>query len=117
MDSVSVRFDETALVNGASRLHIIFRVVLPQIWPGVVAAFIFNLVFVWNEFLFNYIVGGRVSSTVPVGLVKWFFQGGVDWTFVATITTLHLILPFLVVLFFQKYLLVGMTFGTVRGEV
>lgn len=117
MDSVSTRFDETALVNGASRLHIIFRVVLPQIWPAVVAAFIFNLVFVWNEFLFNYIVGGKRTAMVPVALAQWFHQGGIDWTFVATITTLHLIVPFLVILFFQKYLLVGMTFGTVRGEV
>ena len=44
-------------------------------------------------------------------------QGGVDWTFVAALATIYLIPPFLAIYFFQRYLLVGMTFGTVRGEV
>ena len=118
IDGVSVRFDETGLVNGASWLHIIFKVVLPQVVPGLIAAFIFNLIFVWNEFLFNYIVGGRDTTMIPVALSTGLYSsGGVDWTFVSTLTTVYLIPPVLAIYFFQKYLLVGMTFGTVRGEV
>ena len=118
VDGVSPRFDETGLVNGGSRLHVLFKVVLPQVKPGLVAAFIFNLVFVWNEFLFNFLIGGRRTTMVPVALTTWMYsQSGVDWTFVAALTTVFMIPPILVVLFFQKYLLTGMTFGTVRGEV
>lgn len=40
IDGVSQRFDETGFVNGASRLHVLFRVVLPQVKPGLIAAFI-----------------------------------------------------------------------------
>jgi len=55
---------------------------------------------------------------IPVSLVTGSIsQGGVDWTFVAALATVYLIPPFLAIYFFQKYLLVGMTFGTVRGEV
>jgi multiple sugar transport system permease protein len=118
VDGVSPRFDETGLINGGSRLHVLFRVVLPQVTPGLIAAFIFNLVFVWNEFLFNYIIGGRQTTMVPVALSTWMYSaGGVDWTFVAALTTVYMIPPIAVIYFFQKYLLVGMTFGTVRGEV
>ncbi len=118
VDGVSPRFDETGLVNGGSRLHVLFRVVLPQVTPGLIAAFIFNLVFVWNEFLFNYIIGGKTTTMVPVALSTWMYStGGIDWTFVAALTTVYMIPPILVIYFFQKYLLVGMTFGTVRGEV
>lgn len=118
VDGVSPRFDETGLVNGGSRLHVLFKVVLPQVRPGLVAAFIFNMVFVWNEFLFNYLIGGRRTTMVPVALSTWMYaQAGVDWTFVAALTTVYMIPPILVVFFFQKYLLTGMTFGTVRGEV
>ena len=46
LDGVSLRYDETALINGGSRLHTMFRVVLPQVKPGLVAAFIFNILFV-----------------------------------------------------------------------
>ncbi|MFW6139340.1 MAG: carbohydrate ABC transporter permease [Spirochaetota bacterium] len=118
VDGVSPRFDETGLINGASRFHVLFRVILPQVKPGLIAAFIFNLVFVWNEFLFNYIIGGKKTTMVPVALATWMYeQAGMDWTFVATLTTVYMIPPILAIFFFQKYLLIGMTFGTVRGEV
>jgi multiple sugar transport system permease protein len=118
IDGVSPRYDETGLINGASRLHVLFKVVLPQVRPGLVAAFIFNLVFVWNEFLFNYIIGGRQTTMVPVSLFTWMYaQAGIDWSFVAAITTVYMIPPIVAVYFFQRYLLTGMTFGTVRGEV
>ncbi len=118
IDGVSQRFDETALVNGGSRMHIIFKVVMPQVKPGLIAAFIFNIIFVWNEFIFNYIIGGKNTATVPVGLAQGFTVGGtVQWDFIAALTTFYSLPLILFIYFFQKYLLVGMTFGTVRGEV
>jgi len=118
VDGVSPRFDETGLINGASRFHVLFKVVLPQVRPGLVAAFIFNFVFVWNEYLFNYLIGGKTTTMVPVALSTWMYaQGGMDWTFIAALTVIYMIVPIAIVFFFQKYLLTGMTFGTVRGEV
>lgn len=118
IDGVSQRFDETALVNGGSRWHILFQVIMPQIGPGFVAAFIFNLIFVWNEFLFNLIIGGRDTTMIPVSFSAGLYaDGGANWTFITSMASTYIILPVLVVFFFQKYLLVGMTFGTVRGEV
>jgi multiple sugar transport system permease protein len=118
IDGISPRYDETGLVNGGSRLHVMFRVVLPQVRPGLIAAFIFNLIFVWNEFLFNFIIGGKKTTMIPVSLVTGSLaQGGVDWAFVASLASVYLLPPVIAIYFFQKYLLVGMTFGTVRGEV
>jgi len=118
IDGISPRYDETGLVNGGSRLHVMFRVVLPQVRPGLIAAFIFNLIFVWNEFLFNFIIGGKNTTMIPVSLVTGSLaQGGVDWEFVASLASVYLLPPVVAIYFFQKYLLVGMTFGTVRGEV
>jgi multiple sugar transport system permease protein len=118
LEGVSQRFDETALICGASRLHVMFRIILPQVRPALIAAFIFNVIFVWNEFLVNYIVGGKNTANVPVLLATGTYSGGsVDWTFMASTTTLYIIPVIVMIFFFQKYLLVGMTFGTVRGEV
>ncbi len=118
LDGVSLRYDETALVNGGSRMHVIFRVVLPQVKPGLVAAFIFNIIFVWNEFLFNYLLGGKGSTMIPVQLATGAIQGGsTDWTFIASLSLIYMLPPIVAIYLFQKYLLVGMTFGTVRGEV
>ncbi len=118
IDGVSPRFDETGIVNGASWLRIITRTILPQIMPGIIAASIFNFIFVWNEFLFNYIIGGIRTSNIPVALASGLYSnGGVDWTFISALTSVYIVPPILVVYVFQRYLLVGMTFGTVRGEV
>ncbi|MGH2616015.1 MAG: carbohydrate ABC transporter permease [Thermomicrobiales bacterium] len=118
MDGVSLRYDETALVNGGSRLHIMFRVILPQVKPALVAAFIFNILFVWNEFLFNYILGGQGTHMIPYLLATGVKQGGMtDWSFIAAISFIYMLPPIAAIYVFQKYLLVGMTFGTVRGEV
>jgi multiple sugar transport system permease protein len=118
LDGVSLRFDETALVNGGSRFHVMFRVVLPQVRPGLVAAAIFNLIFVWNEYLFNYILGGKGSTMIPVLLATGINEGGtINWSFVASLSLIYMLPPIIAIFFFQRYLLVGMTFGTVRGEV
>ena len=118
LDGVSEKFDETALVNGAGRANTMFRVILPQVKAGLVAAFIFNIIFVWNEFLFGFILGGANVETLPVILAtESYTSAGIDWPFVASMSVVNLV-PLLVLLFFfQKYLLVGMTFGTVRNEI
>lgn len=117
-DGVSQRFDEAALVCGASRIHIIFRIIMPQVVPGIIAAFIFNMIFVWNEFLFNYIIGASYTQTVPVALVTGLYQtGGVDWGFITALTSVFILPPIVAIYLFQRFLLTGMTFGTVRGEV
>ena len=68
LDGISQRYDETGLVYGASRWHIMFKVILPQVKPGLVASFVFNILFVWNEFLFNFKLGGAKTFGIPVGL-------------------------------------------------
>ncbi len=75
IDGVSPRFDETGIVNGASWFSIIVKLTLPQVYPGVIAALIFNFIFVWNEFLFNYIIGGINTSNIPVLLATGSFPG------------------------------------------
>ncbi|EEW25251.1 carbohydrate ABC transporter permease [Rhodobacter ferrooxidans] len=118
LDGVSTRYDETGLVNGGSWMHIIFKVVLPQVRPGLIAAFIFNLIFVWNEYLFNFIIGGVNTQNIPYALmVGTYSDGGLNWTFISAMTSIYMVLPIVFIFIFQKYLLVGMTFGTVRGEV
>ncbi|MGH2561851.1 MAG: carbohydrate ABC transporter permease, partial [Thermomicrobiales bacterium] len=68
--------------------------------------------------LFNYILGGRGTTMIPVFLATGLNQGGsVDWTFIASLSLIFMLPPIVAIFLFQKYLLVGMTFGTVRGEV
>ena len=67
----------------------------------------------------SFVLGGRGTQMIPYGLAVGLVNSGgnVDWAFVASMSTAYVILPVIFIYIFQKYLLVGMTFGTVRGEV
>ena len=70
------------------------------------------------QLLFNFQLGGRNTSTIPVALFTSLYDGGAtNWPYVASLGTAYVLPLAILIFFFQKYLLVGMTFGTVRGEV
>ena len=55
---------------------------------------------------------------IPVLPATGVKQGGMtDWSFIAAISFIYMLPPIVAIYVFQKYLLVGMTFATVRGEV
>lgn len=118
LDGVSRRHDEATLVDGGSWFYVMFFVILPQVIPGIIAAFIFNMIFVWNEFLFDFMIGGEKVATIPVALANGLYTSrGIDWQYIASLSFVYAIPLVFAAYLFQRYLLVGMTFGTVRGDV
>ncbi len=71
-DSASVRaaaLEEAAMIDGCSRLGALFRVLVPVMTPGIIAAFIFNFVNCWNElFLSVVLMHSEENRTVPAAL-------------------------------------------------
>ena len=58
--------EESAMVEGYTRLGALLRVVLPVVWPGIVATAILNFIFAWNEFFLALILAGNRTSTLPM---------------------------------------------------
>lgn len=115
MDEIPRHLDDAALSDGASVPRIVFDIILPQLGPALVSVLLFNLIFVWNEFLFAYILTGIETRTIPAQIaVGIYTDKGVDWEYVTTLSTIF-VTPILVVIFWlQKYLIRGLTFGTVK---
>lgn len=115
IDEVPRHLDDAALSDGASVPRAIFGVVLPQLGPALVSVLLFNLIFVWNEFLFAYILTGIETRTIPAQIaVGIYTDKGVDWEYVTSLSTVF-VSPILVIIFWlQRYLIRGLTFGTVK---
>jgi multiple sugar transport system permease protein len=114
IDGIPIETEEAAMVDGATRLQLIRRIVLPMAAPGIVTAGIFSFIIAWNEFLFALILTRRDAVTLPVGLQLFNAEEGVLWHLLAA-AGLFIMAPMIVLaLLVQKHFVKGMTMGAVK---
>lgn len=114
--SIPYEIEEAALVDGASRLTILFRIVLPLAVPGIISTVVYCFVSTWNEFIFALVFAtdSRVK-TLPIGLAEFTSEFNTDWGAVMA-ASMVMTLP-IVVLFFgiQRLFVGGLTAGAAKG--
>lgn len=112
---ISRELEDSARLDGYSRLEVLRRVVFPLAAPGIAVTAIFCLIFSWNEFLFAYILTRDVARTITVGVESFFTLRGILWGPVAAAATISVLPMLIFVLVLQRYMVRGLTFGAVRG--
>jgi len=114
--TIPTSITDAALVDGASRMYILWRIILPLISPGIASIAIFSFVTVWTEYLFaSIMINSDAFRTLPPGLAGIIGQYQIDWgllTAGAVATTLPVIILFA---FFGRYFVRGLTQGAVKG--
>src|SRR5437773_5161279 len=76
--SIPLELEECALIDGATRLQILVRIILPLAVPGLISAGIFAFTLSWNEFIYALtFVSSSEVKTVPVGVVTELVEGDV----------------------------------------
>jgi len=115
-DEIPRELDDAALVDGASRLGALVRVLLPLARPGMVVAAIFGVIFIWNEFLVGlYVITSPDKQTVPIGASGLLTtQSPIDWNIAAGVGVLTTIPILIFSIFVQRYIVRGMTAGAIR---
>ncbi|MCS7128309.1 MAG: carbohydrate ABC transporter permease [Sulfolobales archaeon] len=114
IDDIPKDIDQAALVDGHSTMFILFKIIIPMVIPGIAASAAFAAIMLWNEFLFALLLSGVDTKPTSVLLSSIRGERGFNWGRVAAIEVVY-ILPIIVLVFWlQKYMLRGLTFGTVR---
>ena len=113
--AVPVEIEESALVDGCSRLSVFWKVALPLAAPGLVASFIICLIFAWNEFLFALVLTFRRSQTLPVMIAGQATELGSYWWIMATLAIFGVVPMILVGLAAQRWIVRGLAAGSVKG--
>ena len=76
--SIPLELEECALIDGATRLQILIKIILPLAVPGLISAGIFAFTLSWNEFIYALtFVSSSENKTVPVGVVTELVEGDV----------------------------------------
>ena len=115
-DRIPESLGEAALIDGCSTLEALFRVILPVTLPGIVAIFSFAFVNIWNElFLAVMFLSSESNTTVPVALNSFISKAGVSWDVLSAGIVTSLLPTMLVFSFGQKYIIAGLTEGSVKG--
>lgn len=108
--------EESAMLDGCTRMKSLFLVVLPVIMPGLVSSFVFAFISAWNELFFGVMfINSEMQKTIPPGISMFIQKVDVNWsnmTAAATLSMLPVMIMFLVV---QKYLVQGISDGAVKG--
>ena len=113
--SVSVSLDEAARIDGCSTFGIIFRVVFPVAWPGVVATAVYVFVRSWEEYLFALtLITDDGKRTVPVGLANFFGQYTTQWGSVMTASVVAMIPTLIFFFVIQRQLVSGLAAEAVK---
>lgn len=114
IDKIPVDMEEAATIDGASKLQVIWHVLLPLAKPGIITATVFCFVITWNEFMFALILSNQNAVTLPVALSFFNGEKGVIWNQMAAAGIIFVLPTIIFMLIVRKQFILGMTSGGVK---
>lgn len=116
-DEIPRALEEAANIDGCSRFGVLFKVIFPLAKPGFLAVAIYSFLLSWDDFLYAItLINKDPLRTLPSGIsIRYLGEFAYDWANVMTVSVVATIPILLLFLFFQKYMVAGLTAGGVKG--
>jgi multiple sugar transport system permease protein len=116
LDTIPRDLDDAARVDGCSRLGALWRVILPVSRPGLLSTALLAFLLAWDEFLYALVITQtNASRTLPVALNDFIGRYGTDFGRLSTGGVIAAIPPLIIAFVFQRYIVAGLTAGSVKG--
>ncbi|MFC0523623.1 carbohydrate ABC transporter permease [Pontibacillus salicampi] len=114
--TIPKELDESAMIDGANRFQIFFRIIFPLLKPVTASVIIITGMFVWNDYQFSvFFLQETEAQTITVALSKFFSQYSNDVGLVAAGSLIGMLPMVVLFLFLQKYFIQGLASGSVKG--
>ncbi len=115
--SIPRELDEAAKIDGCGPIKMYWFLILPLALPALITTMIFTFIWTWNDFFGQLLYISDINLyTVALGLRMFMdAMGQSSWGALFAMSTLSLIPLFAVFIFFQKYLIEGITTGGLKG--
>jgi len=113
-ESIPRDLEEAALIDGATPIGALFRILIPISLPGIAAVAIFAFITAWGEVLFASVLTTDQTTTLAIGLRNYASQSNVLWNQLmaaSIVVSLPVVAAFLAL---QKYIVSGLTAGSVK---
>lgn len=114
--SIPVELEESAMIDGCSRLGVLWRIVLPLTLPALAIVAFFSFTLSWNEFIYaSVLVTDANVRTIPTGIPDFVVADVFFWGPMMASTLISTLPPLIVYFVFQRFLISGLTLGAVKG--
>jgi multiple sugar transport system permease protein len=113
-NSIPRELEQAAMVDGATPLGALFRILIPVSLPGIVAVAIFAFITAWGEVLFASVLTTDATRTLAIGLRNYASQSNVYWNQLmaaSIVVSAPVVVAFLAL---QRYIVRGLTAGGVK---
>jgi multiple sugar transport system permease protein len=113
--SIPIEIEEAGLVDGCSRLGVLFRIILPITVPALAVVAFFSFTLAWNEYIYASVLVTDVAvRTIPTGIPNFIVEDVFFWGPMMASTFISSIPPLVVYFLFQRFLITGLTMGAVK---
>ena len=113
-ESLQESFEEAAQIDGAGRLYIVFRIVLPLVGPGLTAAAILTFLGAWGQYLVPLVFSPTLTKPLTVLIPEFATKNFIDYGLITAAGSIAIVVPALVVIFLNRYLVTGLLAGSVK---
>jgi multiple sugar transport system permease protein len=115
-DSIPYEMEESAMIDGCSRLGIVFRMIIPLSLPSLIATALYAFIGAWNEFLFafTFINKDEFRTLTPgVSLLRGLYT--TNWGSMMAAAVLSVVPIAIAFAYLQRFLVEGLTSGSIKG--
>ena len=114
-ESIPIGIEEAALVDGANRLQIVFRIFIPLAAPGIAAIGINSFLMSWSEYLFASVLAiTDINKTLPVGMAYFLQEYSIEWGVMMAGSVLIALPPVVGFAIAGRYFIEGLTAGSIK---
>ena len=113
--TIPVELEEYAAIDGASRYRIFWSIVVPGALPGLVATFLFVLVFAWNEYLLALFLSGADAQTLPLTVAAQNATRGPQWWYMSVLILIMIVPVIAIAIALERYIARGLLVGAIKG--
>ncbi|SDB62076.1 MULTISPECIES: carbohydrate ABC transporter permease [unclassified Butyrivibrio] len=113
INQIPKALDESARIDGASRIQIYYKIILPQLKPAIATTVILKMLGIYNDFFTPYMYMPKVK-TAATGLYSFSGDKLAEWPLMSAAIILVAVPTIIIYVFLQKYIISGVTDGAVK---
>lgn len=114
-EKIPKELEESAMVDGCTRIQAFSRIILPVSVPGIITATLLVFIGSWNNFIFGLILGTSKTQPLPVAIFSFISYTEVNWGGMMAASVVITLPVIILTLLLQKYIIAGLTAGAVKG--